>query len=175
LPLVHSPMSLQNDTSNSEPWSTHDPAPLLSVNKPCLTQSRRRLKMIIQEKQNGQPRDELTLQPEKQTFGSNLLNLPPVVCSNTSSKLTATPRAHPKTSFLDATQWRNSNSTFSTVKTYPRSNSSKKSKLIASLVASPSILSSPTVYYWQSRRRIPWETMLQPSTVSSSRPSQMLT
>jgi hypothetical protein len=44
--------------------------------------------MILQEKQNGQPREELTLQPEKQTFGSNLLNLPPVACSNTSSKLT---------------------------------------------------------------------------------------
>jgi hypothetical protein len=54
-------------------------------------------------------------------------------------------------------------------------------KLIASLVASghahdfTSILSSPTVYYWQSRRRIPWETTLHPSTVSSSRPLQMLT
>ncbi len=53
---------------------------------------------------NGQPREELTLQPEKQTFGSNLQNLPPVVCSNTSSKLTATPRVHPTTSFLNATQ-----------------------------------------------------------------------
>jgi hypothetical protein len=39
---------------------------------------------------------------------------------------------------------------------------------------SPSILSNSTVYYWKGRRRIPWETTLQPSTVSSSRPSQSL-
>jgi hypothetical protein len=58
---------------------TQDPAPRLSANPPCLTQSRRRLKTILQEKQNGQPREELTLQPEKQTFGSNLANLPPVI------------------------------------------------------------------------------------------------
>jgi hypothetical protein len=31
------------------------------------------------------------------------------------------------------------------------------------------------VHYWKGRRRIPWEMMLQPSTVSSSRPSYMLT
>jgi hypothetical protein len=136
LPSVYSPPSFRNDTSTSEPWLTQDPAPRLSVNPPCLTQSRRRLKMILWEKQNEQPREELTLQLEKQTFGSNLANLPPVVCANTSSKSTATPKAHPTTSFLDATQWRNSNSTFSTVKMYPRSDSSKKSKLIASLVAS---------------------------------------
>jgi hypothetical protein len=43
------------------------------------------------------------------------------------------------------------------------------------LMTSPSILSSPTVYYWQSRRTIPWGMMLQPSAVSSSRPLQMLT
>jgi hypothetical protein len=46
----------------------------------------------------------ITLQLEKQTFGSNLPNLPPVVCSNTSSKSTAMPRLHPMTSFLDVTQ-----------------------------------------------------------------------
>jgi hypothetical protein len=35
----------------------------------------------------------------------NLLNLPPVTCSNTSSKsLTAMPGVHPMTSSLDATQ-----------------------------------------------------------------------
>jgi hypothetical protein len=38
--------------------------------------------MILQEKQNGQPREELKLQPEKQTFDSNLMSLPPVACSN---------------------------------------------------------------------------------------------
>jgi hypothetical protein len=43
------------------------------VNPLCLTQSRRRLKVILQEKQNEQPRNELMSQQEKQTFGSNLL------------------------------------------------------------------------------------------------------
>jgi hypothetical protein len=33
-----------------------------------------------------------------------LTEFAPVVCSNTSSKSTAMPRAHPTTSFLDATQ-----------------------------------------------------------------------
>ncbi len=75
-------------------------------------------------------------QHEKQTFGSNLLNLSPVVCSNTSSKSTVMPRAHPMTSFLDATQWKNSSLIFAKVKTYLRSNLSKKLKLIASLMAS---------------------------------------
>jgi hypothetical protein len=57
-----------------------------------MTKSKRRLKTILQEKQNGQPGNELTLQNKKQTFCSNLLNLPPVKCSNTNSKLTAMPR-----------------------------------------------------------------------------------
>jgi hypothetical protein len=43
---------------------------------------------------------------------------------------------HPMTSSLDTTQWKNSNSIFSTEKKYLWSDSSKKSKLIASLVAS---------------------------------------
>ncbi len=71
-----------------------------------------------------------------QTFGSNLLNFPPGTCLNTNSKSTAMPSVHPMTSSLDATQWKNSNSIFSTVKIYLRSDSSKKSKLIASLMAS---------------------------------------
>ncbi len=129
-------MSLQNDTSTFEPWSTQDPAPRLSANPPCLTQSRRRFKMILQEKQNGQPREELTSQLEKQTFGSNLPSLPPVTCSNTCSKWTVMPRVHPMTSSLDATQQKSSNLIFSAVKMYPRFKSSKKLKLIASLLAS---------------------------------------
>jgi hypothetical protein len=52
-PSVYSPTSLQNDTSTFEPWLTQDPAPRLSANPLCLTQSRRRLKRILQEKQNG--------------------------------------------------------------------------------------------------------------------------
>ncbi len=47
--------------------------------------------------------------------------------------------------------------------------------LLVTSTPSPSILSNSTVYYWKGRSRIPWETMLQPSTVSSSRSSQMLT
>jgi hypothetical protein len=60
--------------------------------------------MILQEKQNREPREELTLQQEKQTFGSNLPNLPAVACSNTNSKSTAIPREHPMTPSLDAMQ-----------------------------------------------------------------------
>jgi hypothetical protein len=59
---------------------TQDPAPQLAANPLCLTQSRRKLNLILQEKQNGQPREELMLQQEKQTFGSSLPNLPPVAC-----------------------------------------------------------------------------------------------
>ncbi len=65
-----------------------------------------------------------------------LLNLPPVACSKTNSKSTAMPRVYPTTSSLDVTQWKNSSSIFSTVKTYLRSTLSKKLKLIASLVPS---------------------------------------
>jgi hypothetical protein len=46
--------------------------------------------------------------------------------------------------------------------------------LLVMSAPAPSILSNSTVYYWKGRRKIPWETTLQPSTVSSSRPSQML-
>jgi hypothetical protein len=66
------------------------------------------------------------------------------------------------------------------VKMYLRSNSSKKSKLIANLMASGHICAF-TKYTFKlnsllltGRRRIPWEMTIQPSTVSSSRPSQML-
>ncbi len=97
---------------------------------------RKKIKDDPPGKTNGQPREELMLPQEKQTFGSNLLNLPPVACSNTSSKLTVTLRAHPMASSLDVMQWKNSILIFSTVKMYLRSNSSKKLKLIARLVAS---------------------------------------
>jgi hypothetical protein len=50
--------------------------------------------------------------------------------------LTVTLRAHPMASSLDVMQWKNSILIFSTVKMYLRSNSSKKLKLIARLVAS---------------------------------------
>jgi hypothetical protein len=43
-------MSLQNDTSTFEPWSAQDPAPWSSEKPLCLTQSRRRLKTILQKK-----------------------------------------------------------------------------------------------------------------------------
>jgi hypothetical protein len=59
LPSVHLLMSSQDDTSIFKPWLTEDPAPQLSANPLCLTQSRRRLKTILWEKQNGQPREEL--------------------------------------------------------------------------------------------------------------------
>ena len=45
--LVYLPTSLQNDTSTFEHWLTQDLAPWLSVNPLCLTQPRRRLKMIL--------------------------------------------------------------------------------------------------------------------------------
>jgi hypothetical protein len=79
----------------------------------------------------------------------NVPNSPPVACLNARSKLTfkhkiKVDRNARSTSYdiilgcdamKDVRQWKNFNSTFSTVQTYLRSDSSKKLKLIASLMA----------------------------------------
>jgi hypothetical protein len=78
-------MPLQNDTSTFELWLTQDPVFQLSVNPPCLTQSRRKSKMILQERQNGTKGGTYITTGEANIW-FQLTEFTPVIYSNRSSK-----------------------------------------------------------------------------------------